>query len=393
MATPDRDADLQGLFDAARVDTEPRAGHQQELRQQLLAALRAGRPVVQPPRRPLLRPVLKGALAAMLILGVLLAGWAIGFRGDQAKASFSEVLDEMRAHSSVSFSRDVFADGKAAHFEFLCDPAHFRYAVGSKVMIVDNAQRKSLALNLSSKKAIQGNLPVTGNPLHMILTLNSTAADFMGAAELDGQRVDFYQILLPDERISLWVDPGTDLPRRIESSDEHGVLKSSMYNFHWDCPIAPDTFALVPPPGFTSPVGEPSEAALLKALEICAKLNGNAFPPEFDRRRIDHLYAPLIRQDTTQPSAAGLSASRDGAAPAGSDIRAAYALARMGLAFAEKIQAQGHWEYRGDGVALGDARRIVCWWQLPGAPSPRAIFGNLRIADVSLAQIEAGTTR
>jgi hypothetical protein len=53
------------------------------------------------------------------------------------------------------------------------------------------------------------------------------------------------------------------------------------------------------------------------------------------------------------------------------------------MIFLQKFEFGGKWGYAGKGVKLGDAEKVILWYQLPGSSAYRAIYGDLRVADVA----------
>ena len=58
---------------------------------------------------------------------------------------------------------------------------------------------------------------------------------------------------------------------------------------------------------------------------------------------------------------------------------------RRGFLFA----VDGGYGYKPDGIKLGDADKILFWYKPKGKEAYRAIFGDMKVADVTAAQLPA----
>jgi len=54
-----------------------------------------------------------------------------------------------------------------------------------------------------------------------------------------------------------------------------------------------------------------------------------------------------------------------------------------GMLFHQILESQGQWKYTGAGVKLGDASKVVFWYQPQGSDTCRAIYGDLTVKDVA----------
>jgi hypothetical protein len=47
-----------------------------------------------------------------------------------------------------------------------------------------------------------------------------------------------------------------------------------------------------------------------------------------------------------------------------------------------RLPKGSEWQYVGEDVQLGDAKKPVCWWKTPESKTYRVIYGDLSIRDV-----------
>ena len=54
-----------------------------------------------------------------------------------------------------------------------------------------------------------------------------------------------------------------------------------------------------------------------------------------------------------------------------------------GMIFLQKFEGSDNWRYAGKGVKLGDADKVILWYQPEGSNAYRAIYGDLKVADIA----------
>jgi len=53
------------------------------------------------------------------------------------------------------------------------------------------------------------------------------------------------------------------------------------------------------------------------------------------------------------------------------------------MIFLQKFETGDKWGYAGKGVKLGDAEKVIFWYQPEGSDAYRAIYGDLKAADIA----------
>jgi hypothetical protein len=53
------------------------------------------------------------------------------------------------------------------------------------------------------------------------------------------------------------------------------------------------------------------------------------------------------------------------------------------MIFLQKFEFGGKWSYAGKGVKLGEADKVILWYQPEGSNTYRAIYGDLKAADIA----------
>ena len=107
----------------------------------------------------------------------------------------------------------------------------------------------------------------------------------LGTRRIDGREAVGFRTRVGDMDMTLWADPETARPVRIEVSagamaDVHMVMS----NFRYDVDLDPAMFSLEPPEGYATVAVEmkmPTEEDLLRTLRVIAEHNKGVFPAKF----------------------------------------------------------------------------------------------------------------
>ena len=176
----------------------------------------------------------------------------------------------------------------------------------------------------------------------------------------------------------IWVDPQTKLPVQIEINGKFGggqPFHSTLSDFQLDPRLDDSLFSLEPPQGYAlqkkdinvaddKDDGKP-ETAVATLLRMYAENSGGMFPKQID----DWVgYGEKLKDEKIQgPSDPKM-------------LRLVNLVVRVQILL---LNSKGHHGYNADGVKLGDAGKIVFWYQPKGKETYRAVFGDLHAADVA----------
>jgi len=180
--------------------------------------------------------------------------------------------------------------------------------------------------------------------------------------------------------MTIWVDPTTRMPLRIESADrfQGKEYRMTITDFQIDPQIDDALFRAEPPAGYALRKEESTiigmdektflnpEKAASDWLRIYAEKTGGNFPKSLD---------DLTEFDKVFPKKPQASPIPDS-----ETLRAVQSLTRFMIATRSLKAGFG---YRADGVKLGDADKILFWYRPDGATSYRALYGDLHAGDVS----------
>jgi len=123
----------------------------------------------------------------------------------------------------------------------------------------------------------------------------------LGEKEIDGHRVVGFRVNTNGAVVSLWGDPKTGLPVRVEvTTAMHPDVKSTMSDFVFNLPMDESLFSIDPPPGYTVQnqkvdVSPAEEKDLIGTFRIYSELSGGAFPDSLDTRPVMEAAGTLTR--------------------------------------------------------------------------------------------------
>lgn len=204
-----------------------------------------------------------------------------------------------------------------------------------------------------------------------------------GEKEIGGVRAPGYLVERFGSELTIWINPETRLPLRVESvSKAQGKeIRSILTDFRIDAEIDDALFALDPPEGYAvrkmesgifsadeKGSADPGKAAA-ELLQAFAEKAGGRFPKSLeDFSEFDEVFP--------KPQAGGL--------PDDETLKVVQSLTRFLVA---TRPLKGKFGYRPEGIKLGDADKILFWYTPEGATRPRALYGDLHAADVDADQL------
>lgn len=393
-------------------------------------------------------PISKLAAAAVIILAVLAGINYFGGSIDGATVAFGDVLEQIYNARTVMYKQTFEPEGRSSFTtdRMIIEPGLIRSVMPhGDIMIFDFTSGKSLRLMVQAKSAIitQRVGEKRGrrlfNYLDWLEDLDE-GAEFIGQEEVDGQMTEVFVSEVPFERTTVWVNPETDLPVKVEqrmipnvdkdiifpsmhlSASDFGQEKKTytytddggqevtmhtmtrsisigssrgsgkgiqqkmavtMHDFAWDVELDESLFSLEPPEGYTVEqeqfdATEPGENHLIYALSFWAEMSDGAFPLAINDFGDPNKVRPLLIEKF----------DRDGDPREELDL-AMKEMHRIlkGLYFSQEKKIDGSWGYAGDGVWLGDAGRPICWWKPEDSETWRVIYGDLSVGDSQEAPV------
>jgi len=212
----------------------------------------------------------------------------------------------------------------------------------------------------------------------------------LGEKEINGQKAVGFYVKGLNVDLTIWANKKTSLPIRIEFT-EGKTSTVVIKNIKFDVPLEESLVSMEVPAGYT-----------LKDTFIHIE---NTAPDNLPEEQLDlsnateedlveslRIWAEIIL-DGAFPDAIGTDHFMKQAAVLGSKLASlGLPLSEMeqlcfkytkGMIFLQKFEFGGKWGYAGKGMKLGDADKIILWYQPQGSNTYRAIYGDLRVAEVA----------
>jgi len=200
------------------------------------------------------------------------------------------------------------------------------------------------------------------------------AVEELGEQEIAGQRLIGFRAIHPKAEITIWADPETALPVRIESTA--GQMKLVTKNLKFDVPMDESLFSMDVPEGYTQQETEldlhgSTEEDFIEGIRIMAEVFGDGNFPESVALEDYLKQAPAIIKKCEE-----LGLSEQEQTELGMKLQ-------NYLLFIRFFKGEGQWHYAGKGVKLGDADTAIFWYRPEGSETYRVIYGDSSVKDVS----------
>jgi len=250
--------------------------------------------------------------------------------------------------------------------------------------IIDLEQMKILALTHGEKTAVYIKLDGLGNLQNYLELLRDIVVRMQDKAEyqvenrglqkIEGKDYIVFVAESKKETITIWADPKTALPVRIEQKTPNMQIVCD--NLQFDIPLDESRFSMEVPDGYViQDAGgidfkKGSESDFIESLRIWAQIiEDGHFPDSINLdnfveigKKLDKGLAKLSTQQQKNEVAVRFG---------------------QGLVFIRFFPGHGQWHYAGKGVKLGDSQTPIFWYQPKDSPTWRVIYGDLRVEDVS----------
>ncbi len=382
-----------------------------------------------------MKRIAKLAVAATILvaLGILVFWMTIG--GGSTNIAFAQVAAALDSLRSATFDvtmemKNPMNEKENQHITmkglFLA-PSRERIemtmgsgkAQGSSIMIMDAQAGKGIVLSPEMKMAVVMDTSKikkpAGAPTDMFAFVRRVVregssgggekAESLGKKEIDGRVAVGFRVHNNMADMTLWADPQTAQPVRIDvempSSSGHGVMS----NFRYDMELDPSLFSLEPPAGYTVNNMEakmPVEDDLVNVLRLIAEHNDGTFPAAIGMSNKEYQQAiqaaskseveKLVKEPETAKLLKDLQAQygkdKDGfmkawmkaMMPFNQKLTQKY---MQGMMFYNMLNSQNDSHYAGKDVKLGTPDRPIFWYKPTGADKYRVIYADLSVKDMT----------
>jgi outer membrane lipoprotein-sorting protein len=334
-------------------------------------------------RRTIMKsPVTKIAAAAVIIIAVL-----IGINPFGGTVTWAQVIEPILNARTIVFDLIIGNDESGMVQHEIVVGSLMRRTMSNMpnmTMIIDTDNEKLLALDTAGKTAAYADISGDLGERHrsfikfvrqIVTQLQEGQVEQLGEKVIDGQKAVGFAGKGQNEAVTIWADPETALPIRIEAQIGQG-LSFIMKNFEFNADVDESLMSMNVPEGYTLDkaeldLGNASEEDLIESLRIWAEIIGDGTFSEAIGTEATMKQMPVLVQKVT-----AMQVSEE----KGTEIGMSFA---KGMLFHQTLESQGKWNYAGAGVKLGDANTAIFWYQPQGSATYRVIYGDLSVKDVA----------
>jgi outer membrane lipoprotein-sorting protein len=332
-------------------------------------------------------------VAAAVIFILALTGVALWFHGAGATPTLADfiqpVLDAKTAKMKAFWERDgkrvatadIFISGSRVRME------QQHPGRSNTIHVQDKSKGVSIMLNSATKTAVVNKLVgvprerASVSPLDqlrsMVLDENkpNVKRESLGEKEIDGRRAVGWRLSGPGLHepgltVTIWGDPESGLPIRMESFYAMSGKAATMREFILNPDLDESLFNLDPPAGYKvintqtdlSPRTEKDLGETLRRFgEVCG-----VFPNALDVLNVKTIIEEFLRR-----------------APDKDDHKAneLLMLALRGFGFVVELPSEADAHYAGKGVSFGAADMPIFWYRPTGVKTYRVIYADLSIRE------------
>lgn len=400
------------------MDDSLRPEHREGLREQALAAFdrAAACPAPRPwwkhawnhGREMMRRPIPR--LIAFSTACVIIATVWMLVPGQQSTAlAFNKLAETVIAAKAARFDMEVAIEGQPIQKvqAYFLSPGRYRQELPTGMInIIDMKAGKIVSLMPAEKKAFMMNFkggPEKGNShdyfeqVQALLSKNRNARDDqyenLGEKEIDGKRAAGFRLDDPAQTVTIWGDPKTGQPVRIESIFS-GLprTETTMSNFVFNVELKESLFDIKPPADYKVQsidvdASKPDEMALVEAFKLCAEFGSGEFPESLDVTGIQKIVIKYVLD---------LYQADRGKAPTDTQtqqmMKQSVAIGR-GFGFALSLPESAEAHYAGKGIKRDEKDKPIFWYKPEGAKQYRVISADLTVKDADSAPQVDGAKR
>ena len=204
----------------------------------------------------------------------------------------------------------------------------------------------------------------------------------LGEKEIDGRQVVGFRISRPGMVMSVWGDPKTGLPVRIESTQAiMSNYKVTMSDFAFNVDMDESLFSVEPPAGYevivkqghTSDDSPTGEKDLIEVFRYYSEWNGGRFPDLLDMGWLSQVHR------MEEWLARNLAQQNKPMAKVDQELAEADAKLQRGMTFVVSLPKEADSHYAGKGVSLGAPDTPIFWYRPKDAKTYRVIYADLSV--------------
>jgi outer membrane lipoprotein-sorting protein/cytochrome c551/c552 len=383
-----------------------------------------------------MKRLLKFAVAATIVAAIgIPASWIT--RGGSNSVAFARVAEVLDSLKSATF--DVTSEMKGEKDQppatatgkgFFLAPALQRVEISTgsakngtnMITISDSQTAKSLMLMPDQKLAVAMN---TEKMRENVQKTKGTPPDFfeamrrlvregssgtgekvekLGKKEIDGHQAVGFHLGSNGSDMTLWADPQTALPIRIEF--RMAMLEDVcvvMNHFRYDVALEPSLFSLDPPAGYSTQamsMAKPVEEDLVRILRTVAEHSKGVFPAKLAmNKEVMGVMTAMVEPEMEKIAAkyGGMAKLKEKGAKEPPPALMAEAMKTImplmqkqmqGITFYMMLTAENDPHYAGGSVKLGTPDRPILWYKPTGAAKYHVIYADLSVKEMTPDEVK-----
>jgi hypothetical protein len=336
-------------------------------------------------RRTIMKsPMTRIAVAAVIIIAVL-----IGINPFSSTITFADIVKPILNAKTIICDLIIGSDesGPVAHeviigsrirrnLSNLPNLTQILDLEGGQMLVLDSVSNTAIYVDIQGE--LQNRSQAYVKFLRQTIRLLQENADIekLGEQTIDGQKAVGFIAKGPNESVTIWADPKTAHPIRIEAQLGQG-FNFIMNNFELDVLVDESMVSMEVPDGYTLQqtgidIGNATEEDFIESLRIWAKVLGDGVFPETIGTEATMKQMPALIE---KMKAMNIPAEE------GTDMGMKVG---KGMMYHQILDTSGaDLQYVGAGVKLGDASKPVFWYRPQGSATYRVIYGDLSVKDVA----------
>lgn len=310
-------------------------------------------------------------------------------------ATWASVIDPLMTSQTVVFNAVANIQGVTFRAKVMnMGTQRIRYEIeppqGPPIIIFDQEHSQMLQLFPDKKQAflidfrnVPDEMQMPENYLASIRNLIKELQDDPNVSieqlpdtVVDNRKAVTFRARNDQDDITVWADPETLLPIRLELLQNNINIITVCTNFQFDIDLDPSLFSIDIPADYTTASGQldfddSSEKEVLEGLRIWAQiLEDNQFPEDLTTATYQKM--PGLKKKLKNGT---LKLSRQEKLDMG---------LKMGplSKFLLSLKPEHDWHYVGASVQFGDASKPVCWYKPIGSETYRVVYGDLSVRDL-----------
>jgi len=243
-----------------------------------------------------------------------------------------------------------------------------------KMLTIDHDGKAATSIELAGLEGVENYLQSLQNVVLRLQESSDFGVENQGRQQIDGIEYVVFVATGNDQTITIWADPETAVPVRIEHKTPN--MQIACENMQFDVELDETRFSMEVPDGYvTRDAGidfkNSSENGFVESLRIWAEIIEDGYFPDGIALEDVVKMGPQFEQGMKR---AGLKEEQQ--------IEVATRWGQ-GYVFIRFFKGQGEWHYAGQGVKLGDGSKPIFWYQPQDSENWRVIYGDLHVEEVA----------